>query len=372
VPTIIERLHQLGVGRRTLGVELEGWAETYGEDLVRLVECEATRGSITQRGRGSWQVAFRTGGGDRVRETVRGTRTEAERRLTEPLLEYDMTGLVPDREATVSMFAEQWLEHVAHRIKPITLKRYRELLTVHVVPVIGSIHMTELRPAGVQAVVTKVLDRRSPRTAVNTYRVLSEMLGEGVRWGVMATNPALAIRPPRAPRADLHIPDATTCTAILERARGRSVEGALTLALGTGMRLGEILAVRWRDVDLERKALHVTATLSYLGGEFTFPQPKTSRARRSVDLPVFVVGFLRRHRKDQNTRKMARRRVWEDYDIVLDDGFGLPLVPWSVSADFRRVVSELGLPRTRFHDLRHAHATQLLGAWTTGHPVSRL
>jgi integrase len=152
------------------------------------------------------------------------------------------------------MFAEQWLEHVAHRIKPITLKRYRELLTVHVVPVIGSIHMTELRPAGVQAVVTKVLEHRSPRTAVNTYRVLSEMLGEGVRWGVMATNPALAIRPPRAPRADLHIPDATTCTAILERARGRSVEGALTLALGTGMRLGEILAVRWRDVDLERKA----------------------------------------------------------------------------------------------------------------------
>jgi hypothetical protein len=92
VPTIIERLHQLGVGRRTLGVELEGWAETYGEDLVRLVECEATRGSITQRGRGSWQVAFRTGGGDRVRETVRGTRTDAERRLTELLREYDMTG----------------------------------------------------------------------------------------------------------------------------------------------------------------------------------------------------------------------------------------------------------------------------------------
>lgn len=87
------------------------------------------------------------------------------------------------------MFAEQWLEHVAHRIKPITLKRYRELLTVHVVPVIGSIHMTELRPAGVQAVVTKVLEHRSPRTAVNTYRVLSEMLGEGVRWGVIGPTP---------------------------------------------------------------------------------------------------------------------------------------------------------------------------------------
>jgi integrase len=102
--------------------------------------------------------------------------------------------------------------------------------------------------------------------------------------------------------------------------------------------------------------------MSYVAGEFTFPQPKTSRARRSVDLPEFVVAFLRRRRKDQATWKMALRDVWEDHDVVLDDGIGLPLAPWSVSADFRRLTKELELPRTRFHDLRHAHATQLLGA----------
>jgi integrase len=106
---------------------------------------------------------------------------------------------------------------------------------------------------------------------VNVYRVLSEMLGEAVRWGVIATNPALAIRPPRAPRLTLHVPDADTCAVILDRARGRSMEGPVTLALGTGMRLGEILALRWRDVDLERKVIRVTATLSYVAGEFTFP-----------------------------------------------------------------------------------------------------
>jgi integrase len=139
--------------------------------------------------------------------------------------------------------------------------------------------------------------RRIARTAVNVYRVLSEALGEAVRWGVIATNPALAIRPPRAPRPTLHVPDAQTCAALVERARGRSVEGPVIMALGTGMRLGEILAVRWKDVDLDRRVLLVTATLSYGAGEFSFPQPKTSRARRSVDLPEFVAEFLRRQRK---------------------------------------------------------------------------
>lgn len=161
------------------------------------------------------------------------------------------------------------------------------------------------------------------------------MLGEAVRWGVVATNPAAAIRHPRAPRPALHVPNAETCTAILDRARGRGIEGPVVLALGTRMRLGEILAVRWKDVDLERKVVRVTATLSYVGGEFSFPQPKTSRARRSVDLPEFVVVFLRRQRKAQLERRLFYGETWTDYDVVLDDLAGAPFAPWSVSADFR-------------------------------------
>jgi integrase len=99
-----------------------------------------------------------------------------------------------------------------------------------------------------------------------------------------------------------------------------------------------------------------------VGGEFSFPQPKTYRARRSVDLPGFVVTFLRRQRKAQAEQQMRVRDVWEDHGVVLHDPIGRPLAPWSVSTDFRRRVKALELPRTWFHDLRHAHATQLLGA----------
>lgn len=100
--------------------------------------------------------------------------------------------------------------------------------------------------------------------------------------------------------------------------------------------------------------LRVTATLSDVGGEFTFPQPKTSRARRSVDLPEFVVAWLRRQRAAQAERRLFYGETWTDYGVVLDDVAGAPRPPWSVSAAFRRLTQELELPRTRFHDLRHA------------------
>jgi integrase len=117
-----------------------------------------------------------------------------------------------------------------------------------------------------------------------------------------------------------------------------------------------ILALRWKDVDLERKVIRVTATLTYGGGEYAFTPPKTSRARRSIDLPAFVVAYLRRHREEQKVRSLGGS------DVVFDNGVGEPLAPWTASADFRRIVRELELPRMRFHDLRHAHATQLLAA----------
>jgi integrase len=328
----------------------------------------STRGNITRRGKDSWRVKFRvgtdpaTGEEVQVLETVRGSVEDAERRLTQLLREHDVTGIVPDRRETIATFSRTWLVHVRHRVKPTTLKRYRELVNIHVVPAIGPVRLTEVRAAHVQQVVDRVLDVRSPRTAVNVYRVLSEMLGEAVRWGVLATNPAAGVRPPRAPRPKPNVPDLAACAAIRERVRGRQIEGPVVVGQGTGMRLGELLGLQNRNVDLDRKVLRVATTLSYIGGEYTFTAPKTSRARRSVDLPDYVVDFLRRHRREQNERKMALRDVWTDLDLVFDDGIGQPLSPWTVSADFRRVVHELGLPRTRFHDLRHAHATQLLSA----------
>jgi integrase len=330
----------------------------------------STRGSITKVGPETYRIAFRagtdpvTGKPVRVSEQIQGiTRADAQKRLTQLLREHDVSGVVPDREQTVASFARAWLEHVRHRTKPSTHRRYTELLQVHVLPPIGRVRLTEVRALDVQRVVDHVLEIRAPRTALNVLRVTSQMLAEAVRWGVIPANPAAAVRPPRAPRPKLNVPNRDACGTLLRRVRGRSVEGPVVLALGTGARLGEILALRWRDIDLERKVLRVTATLAYpSAGEYSFASPKTSRARRSIDLPAFVVTFLRRHRRQQSEGMMSIRDLWIDEDLILDNGIGEPMSPWTVSADFRRVVHELGLPRTRFHDLRHAFATEMLAA----------
>jgi hypothetical protein len=252
-----KRIHSSGTRRR----------ET--DDVRRK---RSTRGSITRRGEDSWRIQARvgidptTGEPLRIRETFRGSKTDAERRLIQILAEHERTDIVPGDE-TIATFARTWLDHIAHRVKPTSLKGYRELLLIHVVPAIAPVRMTELRPAGVQASIDGVLRRRSPRTAVKVYRVLSEMLGEASRWGVTATNPAAAVRPPRAPRPKLHVPDQQTCNAILQRVHDRQVEGPVVLAIGTGMRLGEILGLQWEHVDLDRKVLRVATTLSYGGGE---------------------------------------------------------------------------------------------------------
>jgi integrase len=132
------------------------------------------------------------------------------------------------------------------------------------------------------------------------------------------------------------------------------------LALGTGERLAEINGAQWHNVDLEWNVMRVATTLAHSDGEFTFTTPTTPRARQSIDPPPFVVTYLRRQRREQAEREMAYRDVWGEHDVILDNGIGEPMSPWTVSADFRRVIAELGLPKTRFHDLRHAHAMQLL------------
>jgi hypothetical protein len=127
---------------------------------------------------------------------------------------------------------------------------------------------------------------------VNVHRVLSEMFAEALRWGVIATNPAAGICPLGVPRPKLHVPHQQTCGEILRRVHGRQVGESVVLAIGTGMRLGEILG-RSGGGGPRAQGAPSCFDASYAAGEFTFTAPTTSRARRSVDLPKFMAAFLR-------------------------------------------------------------------------------
>ncbi len=150
--------------------------------------------------------------------------------------------------------------------------------------------------------------------------------------------------------------------ALLEAVAGNRLEALYVLAVTTGMRQGELLALKWTDVDVARGSLRVCATLQRTKAEgFVFAPPKTARSRRQVALTQAAVAALRRHRTRQIEDRLAVAAAWEDRGLVFCDQLGGPLASTNVTAAFRKQLSRAGLPRLRFHDLRHTAATLMLG-----------
>lgn len=335
------------------------------------------RGSIRESGKGSWRIEISNGWGPsekdstkskrkRVYRTVRGTKAEAMRELTRLLRELD-TGVEIDPERmTVAEYFQRWLDHSRTRVRPRTWARYESLIRVHVLPRIGSEHLSKIRPTHVQAVLDDMTGKgQSARSVVQCHRVIGAALRQAQRWQLIAINPAQAVQAPRPERPDLAIPTTTDLATLMTAARGSVHETAIVTSVGTGLRRGELLALKWRDLDLDTARIHVVATLQRhpkVGGGFELKlfEPKTQRARREVALPPFVVDTLRRQKASQAQRRLLLGAAWVDKGFVFDAGDGQPVDPDRLSAAFRRIAKAAGLPTTRLHDVRHGYATALL------------
>jgi integrase len=245
------------------------------------------------------------------------------------------------------------------------LRRYEQLVRVHITPRIGGVKLAQLRPHHVQAVLDGM--KGSARASVvQCYVVLAGALKQAVRWQLLGTNPAAGVQPPRPSRPKLRITDAAEARLLLGIAAGTAFEVPVELAASTGMRRGEILGLHWREVDLEGATLRVTTTLQ----GHSFAEPKTERSRRSIVLPSRTVAVLRRHRRSQTERRLLLGEAWADGDLVVDRGDGQPLAGSTLGYAFRRFAKEANLDGVRFHDLRHAYATTLLAAGVAPHVVS--
>lgn len=266
----------------------------------------------------------------------------------------------PGKLTMADYLRDTWLPHITTRVRPRTALRYRQLIELHVIPVIGSVKMAKLRPAHVQQVVDGASSSGlAPRTVASVYRTLHGALAQAVRWQLLGVNAATAVRPPRTERPELNSPDAAKVGKVLDATRGTRLYVPLAIAASTGLCRGELLALRWREVDLDAGSLRVTASLQRVGADLVFLPPKTDRARRTVGLPPAAVALLRRHRKEQAERRLLLGEAWADLDLVIERGDGEPFPPDSLSRDWYRLVRRVGLPGLRLHDLRHAYATAL-------------
>jgi len=327
------------------------------------------RGHIRKRGKDSWEVRVdigrdpTTGKRRQVSRTVRGRKRDAEALLASLISQHELGIDAPRGRQTVGDFLQHWLrEYAKPNTAPKTFRRYEEIVRLHLTPVIGSMSLSKLRPSDIQAVHRKVAEKGlSARTALHCHRVLKEALQHAVKWQFLSLNPAHRVDAPRPQRHDMAAQRPDDLKRLLDAADKTRYGPLVTVALLTGLRMGELFGLRWLDVDLDDGILRVQQTCQWLSGEgFIFRQPKSHRSTRPVALSPDTVEILRVRRVSYLEERLAAGTAYEDSGLVFADALGRPLHPHTVWDGWRRIVKAADLPRLRFHDLRHAHASLLM------------
>jgi len=334
-------------------------------------------GHIRERSPGSWEIRYSLGrhiatGKRRVgTATVRGTRRDAEKELRRLLRTLDMGAHVDPTRARTGQWLEQWLDSIRDEISPKSHERYSELVANFLVPELGSLPIAKLGQSHIQAAYSKWASggRRdgragglAPSTRRYLHRVLYSALSRAVEQQVIARNPADAFRKrlPKLERKEMSTLTAAQSALLLGSLEGSRLYWPTLIALATGMRRGEILALRWRNVDLDRAEIRVVESLEQTKAGLRFKSPKSDKPRAIV-LPAFIVERLRRFKIGQAEELLAIGIRQSPESLVCCAAEGGPMQPRGLTHAFAREVSRVSdIPRVRFHDLRHSHATQLL------------
>jgi integrase len=330
------------------------------------------RGNITRRGKHSWRIKFdleRDADGKRkVRTiTINGTRKDAEAALAAHL-DAAHKGVLPDAsKITLERYLWQWLDG-KHDLSPVTRERYADAIGKAIIPALGEIELQKLKPLHVKHWMAKLLGTRSGCTVANIFLVLNGALKEAVKLDLVARNVAAAVTAPKIKTDEVHILAADELKAVLAALAGSRLLPIASLALATGMRRGELLALRWQEVDLGNGTVKVMRSLEQtVRGGLRFKQPKTPYGRRTITLPPSAVAMLDRHRRKQLELRLQLGMGKHDADaLVFCNPDGTPISPNSFSVMWGRAV-----PEATFHSLRHTHASALIAAGKDVVTVSR-
>lgn len=333
-------------------------------------------GSIYERTDGRWVGSVHLGyaNGKRIRRSFYGaTRAEvAAKLLTAQRAKVDGLPLPPER-LTVAAYLTGWLDGKAPELRPATMRSYRGMVDGHLIPRLGHLRLARLGPADVRAMMTAELAAgKSPRSVGYMRGVLRVALAQAVRDGLLARNVAALAEPPRVPAYTATTLDPEQARVFLRSVAGERLAALYTVAVALGLRQGEALALRWEDVDLDAGTLTVRASLQRVGGHLVPVEPKSRTSYRTLPLPTFAIAALREHRRRQRQDRLLAGSAWHETGYLFTTTVGTPLDGPTVTHGLQRHLAAAGLPRLRFHDLRHSCASLLLAEGVNPRTVMEL
>ncbi|MSQ17832.1 MAG: site-specific integrase, partial [Dehalococcoidia bacterium] len=322
-----------------------------------------------QRSKGSWTIVLDVGKdpvtGKRKQQwvTVRGTKRAAEKRLTELTHQLDAGTFMTPGKTSVAEFLERWLEDYAQpNLSPRGFERYAGIVRGHLVPDMGAITLTQLRPEHLQKHYAAMLTAGlSAGTVQYHHAVIHKALGTAVKWGLLVRNVADGVDVPRIRRVEMQTWDQEEAGRFLEAAKGGPYYALFYTALYTGMRRSELLALRWADVDLILCQAYVSRSLHHLkDGRYIFTQPKSAKGQRAIALPPSAALTLREHHGRRKADRAILGMPLVDDDLIFGTLEGEPLRPNTVTRAWTTLAARAGVKVIRLHDARHSHASLML------------
>jgi len=319
-------------------------------------------GSIYQKTNGKWRAQIMLDGG-RLSITA-NSRLEAQDwlRITRNQIENGLT--FRGANLPFGEYLDDWLMSAKPRLTEHTWRTYGQLIRDYVNPVLGKIRLRDLNPSAIQKFYDrKVAEGLGLRTVQKTHTVIHAALNSAMKLGLLGRNPDSATQPPKPGRKEMSFLNAAQVRILLETAkRIEDRNHALCyLAIATGMREGELLALRWEDVNLDQELLNVRFSLKRMpGGGLKLNQPKTKSSVRSIKLGREAVEILHLQKVRNDKDKLRAGRLWQDLNFVFPSTVGTPIDPTNLIKAFRKLLRMADLPPIRFHDLRHTAASLML------------
>lgn len=332
------------------------------------------KGHLKKRSKDSWTIVVDLGlkaNGKRNQKwkSTKGTKKEAEALLARMLAELEDGVYIDAKKTSVSDYLDKWIVSIKGSVSSTTYERYQQLCDKHLKPTIGNIALNKLQAIRISELYSVAMESGridgkgglSKQTVLHMHRVLKRTLSQAVKWGLLSRNPCDAVDNIPKPSKKERLTFTTEETlSLLEQLNGNPLYLPVLIAVTTGMRRGEILGLRWKDIDLDKKRLYirqiVIETRQY---GLEVKQPKTDASSRTIALPQIAIEAIKKYRVEQAELCLQLGKGLTPESMLFNEYSGLN-VPNRITVNFRSFIKSHGFKHVTFHDLRHTHATHLL------------